>query len=246
MVTGNSDRPFVTGNSDRDMVNPYGESVRRRVLIADDHAPTRLGVRAALEEDGFDVVAEASTAREAIDQAMATAPDACLLDVYMPGNGNAAAEEIARRLPGTAVVMLTYSREEADLFSALRAGAQGFLNKDMNPDRLGAALRGVLQGEAALPRTLVARVLEEFRARPSRPGAPQASVAGARLTNREREIMELLARGGTTEQVAEQLYLSPATVRVHVSNVVRKLKAPDRQAALEAYRGSNAKVAPPR
>ncbi|MFP5335812.1 MAG: response regulator [Actinomycetes bacterium] len=206
-------------------------SLHPTVVVADDHAPTRAGVREALEGDGFDVVGEAANARAAIDLVLRTRPHVALLDIHMPGNGVAAAARVATAQPGTAVVMLTYSREDEDLFGALKAGAQGYLLKDMNPDRLGAALRGVLAGEASIPRGLAARVLDEFRAtsgraplfRPRRPSG---------LTSREWEIMVLLRDGLTTEGVAQHLSISPATVRVHVSSVLKKLQARDRSTAL--------------
>ncbi|WP_339571101.1 response regulator [Pseudokineococcus sp. 5B2Z-1] len=150
-----------------------------RVVVVDDHAALRGGVRAALEADGFTVVAEGATARRAVELAVEHEPDVLLLDVHMPGSGVAAAQEVSRRLPGTAVVMLTASQDEEDLLGSLRAGARGFLLKDMDPARLGAALRGVLAGEAALPRALVARVLEELRAAPA-PGGPCSPGAGPR------------------------------------------------------------------
>ncbi len=217
------------------MVNAAGPAPVR-VVIADDHAPTRAGVRVSLEADGFEVVAEGATARRGLELALEHRPDVCLFDVHMPGGGIAAAEQVGRALPGTAVVMLTYSRDDEDLFAALRAGAQGFLVKDMDPDRLGAALRGVLAGEAALPRNLVSKVLTEMRARPTdrlRPGKRPR----ARLTSREQEIMELLRDGLSTEQVAARLFVSAGTVRVHVSNVVKKLKVSDRDAAVAALDG---------
>ncbi|WP_298803313.1 response regulator transcription factor [uncultured Pseudokineococcus sp.] len=204
-----------------------------RVVVVDDHAALRGGVRAALEADGFTVVAEGATARRAVELAVEHEPDVLLLDVHMPGSGVAAAQEVSRRLPGTAVVMLTASQDEEDLLGSLRAGARGFLLKDMDPARLGAALRGVLAGEAALPRALVARVLEELRAAP----APRRTLlprrrAAARLTEREEAVMVLLRDGLTTDEVAARLFLTPGTVRVHVSNAVRKLGAPDRASAL--------------
>ncbi len=204
---------------------------RLRVVIADDHAPTRLGVRGSLQLDGFEVVGEASNARTAIELALRHEPDVCLLDVHMPGGGIAAADEIGRQLPETVVVMLTASREEADLFDALRAGVRGFLLKDMDPDRLGPALRGVLGGEAALPRSLVAKVLDEFRGRHGRRifGKQRRPTE---LTSREWEIMELLRQGLSTEDVAKRLFVSPGTVRVHVSSVLKKLSAPNREEAL--------------
>ncbi len=205
---------------------------RLRVVIADDHAPTRLGIRGTLQAEGFDVVGEASNARTAIELALRHSPDACVLDVHMPGGGGiAAAEEIGRQLPETVVVMLTASREEADLFDALRAGARGFLVKDMDQDRLGAALRGVLAGEAALPRSLVAKVLDEFRGRQGRRVFSKQR-RPAQLTSREWEIMELLRQGLSTEDVAKRLFVSAGTVRVHVSSVLKKLSAPNRAEAL--------------
>jgi DNA-binding NarL/FixJ family response regulator len=202
-----------------------------RVLVADDHAPTRFGVRDALEAGGCLVVGEAPNATEAVAVARQTEPDVCLLDIDMPGDGIRAADEITRALPQTAVVMLTASRDDQDLFNALRVGASGYLLKDMDPDRLPAALRGVLDGEAALPRALVARVLEEFRGRPRR-GFLSRGSAAERLTSRELEVFQLLGQGLTTEQVAQQLFVSPVTVRGYVSASLKKLRVSSRAEAL--------------
>ena len=217
------------------MVTDGGEA-RIRVLVADDHAPTRAGVRASLDARGFDVVGEASSARSCIELAVSLKPDVCLLDIHMPGSGIAAAEEISRALPDCAVVMLTYSRDDDDLFDSLRAGARGYLLKDMDPDRVGPALHGVLAGEAALPRSLVSRVLEEFQGRSKR----KLFARGHRptqLTSREWEIMELLRDGLTTDDVARRLFVAPGTVRVHVSSVLKKLRVPDRASAIRALSG---------
>ncbi len=140
-----------------------------RVLIADDHPPTRDDVRRALAgDDRFDVCASAADAAEAVQAAVRERPDVCLLDIRMPGSGLAAAWEIAARLPAAKIVMLTVSDEDADLFAALRAGADGYLLKTMNLRRLPDALVGACSGEAAMPRTLVARVLERFHGREPR------------------------------------------------------------------------------
>lgn len=203
-----------------------------RVVVADDHAPTRMGVRAALEAEGWEVVGDVHDAPLAVALALDTKPDVCLLDIHMPGNGIRAAEQIVRDLPQTAVVMLTASRDDEDLFDALRVGAAGYLLKDMDPDRLPAALKGVLAGEAALPRELVARVLEEFRGRSRRRILPGGRAA-ARLTSREVEVFELLREGLTTEQVAQRLFVSPVTVRGHVSTGIKKLRVKNRAEALE-------------
>ena len=126
-----------------------------RVLVADDHPAARAGVAYALEAAGFEICAMAEDADAAVTEAVRCSPDVCLLDVHMPGNGISAAGRITARLPQTVVVMLTVSRNDADLFDSLRAGAAGYLLKDMDPRRLPAAVEGVLKGEAALPRTLV-------------------------------------------------------------------------------------------
>lgn len=209
---------------------------RISVLVADDHAPTRAGVRASLSAEGFEVVGEASNARVAMDLAVELQPDVCLLDIHMPGGGIAAADMISRTLPNCAVVMLTYSRDDDDLFDSLRAGARGYLLKDMDPDRIGPALHGVLKGEAALPRSLVAKVLEQFQGRSRRKVFARAQ-RPTQLTLREWEVMELLREGLSTEEVATRLFVAPGTVRVHVSSVLKKLRVPDRASAIRVLRG---------
>jgi len=210
---------------------------RLRVLIADDHAPTRDDVRCALEGDErFDVCASAADAAEAVQAAVRERPDVCLLDIRMPGSGLAAAWEIAARLPQTKIVMLTVSDEDADLFAGLRAGADGYLLKTMNLRRLPDAIAGVCSGEAAMQRTLVARVLERFHGREPRWRDP---IAGGfperRLTSREWEVLELLAQGRSTGEIARRLVLSASAVRVHIASIVRKLHVADRAAAAELF-----------
>jgi len=209
---------------------------RIRVLVADDHAPTRAGVRASLDAEGFEVVGEAPNARVAMELAVDLEPDVVLMDIHMPGGGIAAADEISRSLPNCAVVMLTYSRDDDDLFDSLRAGARGYLLKDMDPDRLGPALHGVLAGEAALPRSLVSRVLEEFQGRSRRKLFAKAKLP-TQMTSREWEVMELLRDGLSTEEVAGRLFVAPGTVRVHVSSVLKKLRVPDRASAIRVLDG---------
>ena len=207
-----------------------------RVVIADDHARMRGLVRQALESGGCVVCGEAATAPEAVSLAREHAPDVALLDIHMPGSGIQAAREIARALPRTAVVMLTQSADDEDLFDSMRAGASGYLLKDTDPARLTAALRGVLSGEAAMPRRLVARILEEFQAPNSRRFLRRPSAAD-RLSERELEVMRLLADGKSTQDVAQELFLSPTTIRVHVSTVLRKLRVKDRDSAFRVLRG---------
>ena len=204
-----------------------------RVLIADDHPPTRAGVRQSLERGGFVVCAEAGDARSAIEAARREQPDVCLLDIHMPGDGIHAAETISSELPGAAVVMLTVSRTDSDLFNALRAGAAGYLLKDIDPARLPLALQGVLEGEAALPRHLVALLIEEFRERKRRRRIPVVGRRGVELTDREWEVLELMRQGLATDEIARRLFISAVTVRTHISAVLRKLHVPSREAALE-------------
>ena len=204
-----------------------------RVLLADDHPPTRAGVRAALEGHGFEVIAEVGDAASAIEAAQRESPDVCLLDIHMPGNGIHAAGEIGRLLPDTAVVMLTISRNDDDLFDALRAGAAGYLLKDMDPARIPNALDGVLQGEAALPRALTSRLIEEFRQRGRHRRLPLKGERGVDLTSREWEVLELMRQGLTTAEIAERLFVTRVTIRRHVGSVLRKLRVGSREEALE-------------
>jgi DNA-binding NarL/FixJ family response regulator len=189
----------------------------------------------SLEEAGFEVSAEAATASAAVDACARWRPDVALLDIQMPGGGIAAAERIGAVCPETAVVMLTVSRDDGDLFNALRAGARGYLLKDIDPARLGPALQGVLDGEAALPRNLVTRLMEEFRGRDAR-ARPQGPLAT--LTGREWETLDLMRQGLSTAEIAAKLFVSPVTVRTHVAAILRKLHVTDRRSAIDvASRG---------
>lgn len=201
-----------------------------RVVIADDHPPTRASVRDALERDGCVVVAEVGDAPRAVAAALEHLPDVCLLDIHMPGSGINAAAAITEALPNTPVVMLTASRDDEDLYAALRAGASGYLPKNMDPDRLPDALRGVLAGEVAMPRWLVLKVIEQFRESPRPELRPRRRTSS--LTSREAEILTLMSDGMTTGEIAKRLFVAPVTVRTHISTIVRKLRVPDREAAI--------------
>ena len=210
-----------------------------RVLIADDHARTRASVRQALEDDGgFVVCAEAEDGPSAFDRAIETRPDVCLLDINMPGSGIAATTRIAAALPGTPIVILTVSRDDNDLFDALRAGASGYLLKDLGDDQVAPAVRKVLAGEASLPGTLVARLVEEFRDREHR-RIGIAPEQAARLTGREWDVLELMREGLSTSEIGARLFVSPTTVRTHVSSVLKKLQVADRDAAVRLLEASS-------
>lgn len=205
---------------------------RLRVLIADDHPLARLGARWALEDGGFIVCAEAADAEEAIYAAVRERPDVCLLDIRMPGGGIDAAEAISVEVPETAIVMLTVSRSDADLFAALRAGASGYLLKDIDPDRLPYALRGVLDGEAALPRDLVSLLINEFQRRARYPRLRLVRRAGEDLTSEEWEVLELMRGGLATSEIAAELGTPAEAVKTNIASILRKLRVENGREAL--------------
>jgi DNA-binding NarL/FixJ family response regulator len=210
-----------------------------RVLLADDHAPTRDDVRRALTEGGLVVCAEAANAAHAVQQALETRPDICLLDLRMPGGGVAAAWEISARLPTTKVVMLTVSAEDADLFSALRAGAVGYLVKDLDLRLLPGALTDVAEGKAAIPPALVTRMVKQFHTKEPRFRTTAVETAlGPRLTSREWDVLAGLAEGLSTRDIARRLQLKPSGVRAHISAVVQKLGVKNRQEAVDFFRST--------
>lgn len=210
---------------------------RIRVVIADDHPPTREDVRFAIEQDErFEVVAEAADAPGAIEAAVAKIPNVCLLDVHMPGSGISAVWEITARLPQTKVVMLTVSKEDRDLLAALKAGAAGYLLKDMDPRRIPHALSSVLDGEIAVPRALVGSVIEEVRDRGARRRVPVGDDVSAQLTSREWQIVNLARHGLPTAQIARRLTVSPVTVRTHLNAAMKKLGVKDREELVERFR----------
>ncbi len=205
------------------------------VVIADDHAGVRSYVRQTLETGGFAVVAEAADAQGAVEAVREHRPEVALLDINMPGGGINAAGEIAGRMPDVAVVMLTVSRSDDDLFEALRAGASGYLLKDIDPARLPDALHAVLRGEAALPRALVTRVINEFRERDDHRRST-ALPQDARLSSREWEVADALAAGLSTNEIAERLFIGDNTVRSHVASILRKLRVSNREEAIDLLR----------
>lgn len=214
------------------------EPVREiRVLIADDHAPTRDDVRRALTKGGMEVCAEAADAAHAVQRALETNPDICLLDLRMPGGGVAAAWEISARLPTTKVVVLTVSDDDASLFGALRAGAVGYLVKDIDLTLLPRALQDVADGRAAIPRALVARLVKQFHGNDPRFRTTTVEgELGVRLTSREWDVLAALADGLSTREIGRRLQLKQSGVRAHISAVVRKLGVADREEAIDFFR----------
>lgn len=205
------------------------------VLIADSNPTLRLGIRLTLQTD-FEICGEVGDAVAAVAAAIASSPDICLIETTLPGGGITAAAEIRRRVSSTTIVMLAEEPDEDELFDALRAGASGYLLKKTNPARLAIALRGALRGEAALPRDLAARVVEEFRRRSETRVLSLPNRQSIDLTRREWEVLELLKLGRSTREIAERLRISEITVRRHIGTLLRKLEVPNRSAALNLLR----------
>jgi two-component system NarL family response regulator len=201
------------------------------VVLVEDQQLVRTAVRRLLEADGFQIVAEAADAAAGTDAVLRESPDLCLMDVGIPGGGIAATREIGRRAPKTTVVMLTASAEHEDVIDSIRAGAAGYLLKGMNPARLANALRGVLGGEAAIPRPLMAQLITELQTQ-GRRRTLVGKDGRAKLTGREFEVLELMCDGLSNPAIAKRLSISPVTVRRHSSEVVRKLGVRDRDEAI--------------
>lgn len=211
---------------------------RVRVLLADAHSATLAGLRMALAGGPFDVVAEVDTADGAVEAAGRERPDVCVLDADMPGGAVRATSEIVRAQPDAAVVVMASARNDATMLDVVRAGAVGYLLKDMDPERLRFALLGVTQGEAALPRVLVARLMLEFRVRERHRHVATAGGHEVELTRREWDVLALLEQGASTREIAASLGISVVTVRRHVSGVLGKLGVTSRDAAVELLRSA--------
>ena len=209
-----------------------------RVLLAAAHDATLAGLRMALEDGSFEIVAEVTDAEAAIAAAQRERPAVCLLDVDIDGDAIAMMAAISRILPRAGIVALAEERDEVTMLDAVRAGAVGYLLKDMDPGRLRHALYGVTQGEAAIPRTLVARLITEFRLREHGRRLPVGSGEVAELTAREWDVISLLAEGASTREMAERLGIADVTVRRHVSALLTKLQVADRAAAVALLRAA--------
>ena len=205
---------------------------RIRVLIADDHPVFRAGLRMLIDrEDDMECVAEAGTAQEAIDKALACRPDVAVLDLRMPGgDGIATIRRIAAEVPDAGVLLLTMHEDEQSVLAAMRAGARGYVVKGSAEDDIMRAIRSVGRGEAIFGPSVAGHILELFASAPS-----PAARAFPDLTEREREILELLAGAASNGQIAQRLGLSTKTIRNHVSAICNKLQVVDRaQAVLKA------------
>lgn len=202
-----------------------------RVLLADDHRILREGLRRSLEAEGVDVVGEATDGEEAVELAEALHPDVVLMDVTMPVlDGVEATRRIRQRLPEVRVVMLTMHADEVTIARALRVGADGYLVKDCSTDEIAETIRLVAAGETALSRQVAVSMLAEVQT--LAPEGPEEVVS-----KREEEVLQLIADGCSSAEVAERLFISQKTVKNHLASIYQKLDARDRtQAVLRAVR----------
>src|SRR5690242_9106574 len=215
-----------------------------RVLIADDQALVRAGFRKLLESaPGVEVVGEAADGRDAVDQAMRLRPTLVLMDIRMPRLDGIEATRRLTRSEGDAVrilILTTFGLDEY-VYDALRAGASGFMLKDAPPEELLAAIEVVARGDALIAPAVTRSVIEEFARRS--PGAQPEAPGLDELTAREREVLELLARGLSNAEIAERLVVSDGTVKTHVAHVLGKLRLRDRvQAVILAYEAGIVKI----
>jgi len=201
-----------------------------RILIADDHPLFRKGMRTLLTATAdTEVIGEATTGQEVIELAAALQPDVILMDLQMPGiNGIEATRQILHTSPHIRILVVTLFEDDASVFTALRAGARGYVLKDAKEDEMVRAILAVGGGEAIFSPAIATRLIDFFAA--SRPAAPKKIFPT--LTEREREILQLLARGLTNHDIAKQLVLSVKTVNNYVSNIFSKLQVTDRAQAI--------------
>lgn len=207
-----------------------------RIVLADDHALFRESLASLLTARGYEVVGQAANGGEAVAIAHAQQPNLVLMDLRMPGiDGLAATRQIAESLPQVKVVMLTSSHDDADLFEAIKAGADGYLLKDLRAEEVFECLDGVARGEPALSASLARKLLAEFGGgRPAAPAAQESSDPDA-LTPRELEVLEVMVAGTTSNRaLATQLGVSENTVRFHVRNILDKLHLNNRAQAVSA------------
>jgi len=202
---------------------------KQRLLLVDDHEVVRLGLKSLLEENAhYEVVGEAGTAKEAIEQTGRLRPDIVLMDIRLPGSsGIDACEEITKNYPDIRVIMLTSYAEDEMLFSAIRAGASGYILKQVGSDDLMRAIDAVGRGEALLDPAVTQRVFQEVR----RAVKDEEASAFASLSTQEKHVLLLVSEGKTNREIAKSLFLGEGTVRNYVSSILSKLSVSNRAEA---------------
>lgn len=214
-----------------ELIPPSDEVIR--VLLVDDHALFRRGLRATLElEPDITIVGEAGDGGRAVADATESLPDVVLMDVRMPrGSGIEACSALKASIPSVRIVMLTVSDDEADLYEAVKAGATGYLLKEIDPDELASAIRAVHHGQSLLNPAMAAKLLTEFTALAKKSG-PDPRIPAPRLTAREMEVLRLVARGLSNRDIARELFISENTVKNHIRNMLEKLQLHSRMEAV--------------
>jgi DNA-binding NarL/FixJ family response regulator len=204
-----------------------------RVLVVDDHALFRRGLEMVLEQEpDIEVVGEASDGTEAVQVATETTPDVVLMDVRMPRRGGIdACTAIKDAVPSTKIIMLTISDEEADLYDAIKAGAMGYLLKEISIEEVASAIRAVHGGQSLISPSMASKLLNEFASMIKRTDERQ-QVPTPRLTDREMEVLRLVAKGLNNRDIAKQLYISENTVKNHIRNILEKLQLHSRMEAV--------------
>ena len=202
---------------------------KKDILLVDDHEVVRLGLKSLLEHNAkFDVVAEAGTAKEAVEKVEKYQPDVVLMDIRLPGtSGIDACQEITKRWPDVRVVILTSYAEDDMLFSAIRAGASGYVLKQIGAEGLIAAIEAACRGDALLDPAVTQRVFQEVR----RAVKEEESAAFANLSQQEKYVLALVSEGKTNREIAEALFLGEGTVRNYVSSILSKLGVSNRAEA---------------
>lgn len=202
---------------------------KQRIILVDDHEVVRLGLKSLLDRHPqFEVIGEASNAREAIEQVALLTPDVVVMDIRMPGSsGIEACEEIVRKYPDTKVIMLTSYAEDEMLFSAIRAGASGYILKQISSDDLVRALEAVGRGEALLDPAVTQRVFQEVR----KAVKEEEASAFSHLSQQEKHVLLLVSEGKTNREIAKALFLGEGTVRNYVSSILSKLGVNNRAEA---------------
>ncbi len=204
-----------------------------RVLVVDDHALFRRSLEMVLDaEPDIEVVGEAGNGAEALARAIETTPDVVLMDVRMPrGGGIDACTSIKDAVPSAKIIMLTISDEEADLFEAIKAGAMGYLLKEISIDEVAGSVRAVAEGQSLISPSMATKLLTEFASMIKR-GDERQPVPGPRLTEREMGVLRLVARGLNNRDIAKALFISENTVKNHIRNILEKLQLHSRMEAV--------------
>ena len=206
---------------------------RLRVLVVDDHALFRRGLQTILEQEpDLELVGEASDGAEAVEKAQELMPDVVLMDVRMPKrSGIEATTQIKDLLPHVKILMLTISDEEADLYDAIKAGASGYLLKEIPIEEVADAIRSVWAGQSRISPSMASKLLSEFSAM-AKGGNDRPQVPTPKLTDREMEVLQLVAKGLNNRDIAKQLYISENTVKNHIRNILEKLHLHSRMEAV--------------